>query len=151
VPFVADAVFALMLIVVFFIDLDYQIVPNAITYSGLALGFLLAIPQGRVVPSVLSALGASVFFLLIAILSRGGMGGGDIKLAAMMGAFLSWPAVAVALLLAFTGGAGAGLVLMGLRKRTRKDPIPFGPSLAVGGLIALFAADGLLRWYLNTP
>ena len=151
VPFVADAVFALMLIVVFFIDLDYQIVPNAITYSGLALGLLLAIPQGRVVPSVLSALGASVFFLLIAILSRGGMGGGDIKLAAMMGAFLSWPAVAVALLLAFTGGAGAGLVLMGLRKRTRKDPIPFGPSLAVGGLIALFAADGILRWYLNTP
>jgi leader peptidase (prepilin peptidase)/N-methyltransferase len=151
VPFVADAVFALMLIVVFFIDLDYQIVPNAITYSGLVLGLLLAIPQGRVLPSVLSALGASAFFLLIAILSRGGMGGGDIKLAAMMGAFLSWPAVAVALLLAFTGGAGAGLVLMGLRKRTRKDPIPFGPSLAVGGLIALFAADGLLRWYLNTP
>jgi leader peptidase (prepilin peptidase)/N-methyltransferase len=151
VPFVADAVFALMLIAVFFIDLDYQIVPNAITYSGLALGLLLAIPQGRVLPSVLSALGASAFFLLIAILSRGGMGGGDIKLAAMMGAFLSWPAVAVALLLAFTGGAGAGLVLMGLRKRTRKDPIPFGPSLAVGGLIALFAADGLLRWYLNTP
>ena len=151
VPFAADAVFALMLIVVFFIDLDYQIVPNAITYSGLALGLLLAIPQGRVLPSVLSALGASAFFLLIAILSRGGMGGGDIKLAAMMGAFLSWPAVAVALLLAFTGGAGAGLVLMGLRKRTRKDPIPFGPSLAVGGLIALFAADGLLRWYLNTP
>jgi leader peptidase (prepilin peptidase)/N-methyltransferase len=151
VPFVADAVFALMLIAVFFIDLDYQIVPNAITYSGLALGLLLAIPQGRVVPSVLSALGASAFFLLIAILSRGGMGGGDIKLAAMMGAFLSWPAVAVALLLAFTGGAGAGLVLMGLRKRTRKDPIPFGPSLALGGVIALFAADGILRWYLNTP
>jgi leader peptidase (prepilin peptidase)/N-methyltransferase len=151
VPFIADAAFALMLVAVFFIDLDYQIVPNAITYSGLILGLLLAIPLGRLVPSVLSALGASAFFLLIAILSRGGMGGGDIKLAAMMGAFLSWPAVAVALLLAFTSGAGAGLVLMVLRKRTRKDPIPFGPSLAVGGLIALFAADGLLRWYLNTP
>ena len=147
VPFIAAAVFSLMLIAVFFIDLDHQIVPNAITYSGLVVGLLLAIPQGRVVPSVLSALGASVFFLLIAILSRGGMGGGDIKLAAMMGAFLSWPAVAVALLLAFTLGAGAGLVLIGLRKRTRKDPIPFGPSLAVGGVIALLAADGILRWY----
>ncbi len=151
VPFVADAVFGLMLVAVFFIDLDHQIVPNVITYPGLVAGLLLAIPQGRTVPAVLSALGASAFFLLIAIFSRGGMGGGDIKLAAMMGAFLSWPAVAVALLLAFTLGAGGGLVLMGLRKRTRKDPIPFGPSLAVGGVIALFAADGILRWYLNGP
>ncbi len=151
VPFVADAVFALLLVAVFVIDLDHHIVPNAITYPGLAVGLLLAIPQGQVVPSVLSALGAGALFLLIAMLSRGGMGGGDIKLAAMMGAFLSWPAVAVALLLAFTLGAGGGLVLMGLRKRTRKDPIPFGPSLAVGGVIALFAADGILRWYLHAP
>ncbi len=151
VPLVADAVFVLMLVAVFFVDLDHQIVPNAITYPGLVIGLLFAILQGRVVLSVLSALGASAFFLLIAIISRGGMGGGDIKLAAMMGAFLSWPGVAVALLLAFTLGASGGLVLMGLRKRTRKDPVPFGPSLALGGVIALFAADRILRWYLNTP
>jgi leader peptidase (prepilin peptidase) / N-methyltransferase len=154
VPFVAASVFVLMLIAVFFIDLDHQIVPNAITYPGLAIGLLLAIPQGRVVPSLLSALGAGVAFLLIAILSeavmkREGMGGGDIKLAAMIGAFLSWPAVVVALMLAVTVGAIGGLLLMALRKRTRTDPIPFGPSLAVGGIIALFAADGIVRWYLH--
>jgi leader peptidase (prepilin peptidase) / N-methyltransferase len=154
VPFVAAAAFVLMLIAVFFIDLDHQIVPNAITYPGLAIGLLLAIPQGRLVPSVLSALGAGVAFLLIAILSeavmkREGMGGGDIKLAAMIGAFLSWPAVVVALMLAVTVGAIGGLLLMALRKRTRTDPIPFGPSLAVGGMIALFAADGIVRWYLT--
>ncbi len=151
VPFVAAGVFALTLVAVFAIDLDHQIVPNAITYPGLAAGVLLAILQGRVVPSVLAALGAGAFFLLVAIVSRGGMGGGDIKLAAMMGAFLSWPAIAVALLLAFTLGAAVGVLLLGLRKRSRKDPIPFGPSLAVGGVIALFASDAILHWYLGTP
>jgi leader peptidase (prepilin peptidase)/N-methyltransferase len=150
VPFVASGAFALMLVAVFAIDLDHQIVPNAITYPGLAAGLLIAIIEGRVVPSVLAALGAGAFFLLVAIVSRGGMGGGDIKLAAMMGAFLSWPAIAVALLLAFTLGAGVGVLLLGLRKRTRKDPVPFGPALAVGGVIALFASDAIWHWYLGT-
>lgn len=150
VPFLADSVFGLSLIAIFFIDLDHHIVPNAITYPGVVAGLLLAIPQGHVIPSFLSALAAGTFFFLIAVLSRGGMGGGDIKLAAMMGAFLSWPAIAVALMLAFTLGAAGGVLLMGLGKRTRKDPIPFGPSLAVGGITALFAADWILRWYLPT-
>ncbi len=148
---VAGAIFSLMLLAIFVIDLDHQIVPNAITYPGLAVGLLLAIPQGRLVASLLAAAGAGAFFLLVAILSRGGMGGGDIKLAAMMGAFLSWPAITVALLLAFTIGAAAGVLLMATRRRSRKDPIPFGPSLAVGGVIALFAAEAILRWYLGSP
>ncbi len=151
VPLVAGTIFSLMLLAVFVIDLDHQIVPNAITYPGLAAGLLLAIPQERLVASLLAAVGAGAFFLLVAVISRGGMGGGDIKLAAMMGAFLGWPAIAVALLLAFTIGAAAGVLLMATRKRSRKDPIPFGPSLAVGGMIALFAAEAVLRWYLGSP
>lgn len=150
-PLGAGTVFTLMLLAVFFIDLDRQIVPNAITYPGLAAGVLLAIPQGRVGPALLAAAGAGAFFLLVAIVSRGGMGGGDIKLAAMMGAFLRWPAIAVALLLAFTLGAAAGVLLLAFKKRSRKDPIPFGPALATGGVIALFAADSILRWYLGIP
>lgn len=148
-PLTAGAVFSLMLLAIFVIDLDHQIVPNAITYPGLAAGVLFAIPQGRLVPSLLAAAGAGAFFLLIAMVSRGGMGGGDIKLAAMMGAFLGWPAIAVALLLAFTIGAAAGVLLMATKKRSRKDPIPFGPSLAAGGVAALFAAEAVLRWYLG--
>jgi leader peptidase (prepilin peptidase)/N-methyltransferase len=144
-------VFSLLLLAVFFIDLDHQMVPNAITYPGLAAGLLLAILQGRFLPSVLAAAGAGAFFLLIAIVSHGGMGGGDIKLAAMMGAFLSWPAIVVALLLAFTSGAMAGALLIAARKRSRKDPIPFGPSLAAAGVAAIFAAQPLLRWYLGAP
>lgn len=151
VPLVAGAVFSLLLLAVFFVDLDHQIVPDAITYPGLAVGLLLAILQGRFVPSLLAAAGAGAAFLLIAVVSGGGMGGGDIKLAAMMGAFLSWPAIAVALLLAFILGAAAGLLLIAAKRRSRKDPIPFGPSLAAGGVAAFFAADRLIRWYLGTP
>ena len=151
VPLVAMALFSLMLVVVFFIDLDHQIVPNAITYPGLVAGLLFAIPQGRLVPSALVAVGAGALFLIIAVVSGGGMGGGDIKLAAMMGAFLGWPLTAVALLLAFVTGAVAGVLLIALKRRSRKDPIPFGPSLAAGGVIAMFAGQSLLRWYFGIP
>jgi len=149
IPLVAAALFSFMLVAVFFIDLDHQIVPNAITYPGIVAGLLLAIPQGRLVPSVVVAASAGALFLLIAVVSHGGMGGGDIKMAAMMGAFLSWPATAVALLLAFMIGATAGVLLIAVKRRSRKDPIPFGPSLAAGGVIAVFAGDAILRWYLG--
>ena len=148
--FAAAAVFSLILVAIFFIDLEHQIVPNALTYPGLLLGLILAVPQDRIGNALLTAAGAGAFFLLIAIISRGGMGGGDIKLAAMMGAFLGWRAVAVALLLAFTLGAVVGLLLMGLGRRSRKDPIPFGPALAVGAVLALFGAEDLIRWYLGS-
>jgi len=149
IPLVAAALFSFMLVAVFFIDLDHQIVPNAITYPGIVAGLLLAIPQGRLVPSVVVAASAGALFLLIAVVSHGGMGGGDIKMAAMMGAFLSWPATAVGLLLAFMIGATAGVLLIAVKRRSRKDPIPFGPSLAAGGVIAVFAGDAILRWYLG--
>jgi leader peptidase (prepilin peptidase)/N-methyltransferase len=149
IQFAAAAMFVLMLIAIFFVDLDHRIVPNAITYPGTLLGLLLAVPQGRVLDALLTAAGAGAFFLLIAVISRGGMGGGDIKLAAMMGAFLGWPAIAFALLVAFTTGALAGVYLIASGRRSRKDPIPFGPSLAAGALIAWFAAAPAIAWYMG--
>jgi leader peptidase (prepilin peptidase)/N-methyltransferase len=147
--FAAGALFALLMLVIFFIDLEHQIVPNALSYPGLILGLLLAVPQGRFTDALFAAAGAGAFFLLIAIVSGGGMGGGDIKLAAMMGAFLGWPRIAVGLLFAFTLGAVAGLVLIALKRRSRKDPIPFGPALAVGGIIALLWGRAIVAWYLS--
>lgn len=147
IQFVAAALFMLMLITIFFVDLDHRIVPNAITYPGTLLGLLLAVPQGRILDALLTAAGAGAFFLLIALVSRGGMGGGDIKLAAMMGAFLGWPAIAFALLVAFTTGAAAGVYLIASGRRSRKDPIPFGPSLAAGAMVAWFAAAPVIAWY----
>lgn len=144
-----SVLFLLSLLAVFFIDLAHHIVPNAITYPGIAVGLLLAAAQGRLVDGLLAAVGAGAFFLLVAILSRGGMGGGDVKLAAMMGAFLGWPSIVVAMLIAFTGGATVGVLLIASGRRTRKDPIPFGPALAVGGIIALFFAGPIIDWYVR--
>lgn len=149
VQFAAASIFVLMLIAIFFIDLDHRIVPNAISYPGTLIGLLLAIPQGRFLDALITAAAAGVFFLLIAILSRGGMGGGDIKLAAMMGAFLGWPSIVFALLVAFTTGAAVGLFLIASGRRSRKDAIPFGPSLAAGAIVAWFAAAPIITWYLG--
>jgi len=146
---VATAAFLLLsLLAVFFIDLTHHIVPNAITYPGIVLGLIVAAAQGRFLDGILAAVGAGAFFLLVAIVSRGGMGGGDVKLAAMMGAFLGWPSIVVAMLIAFTSGAVVGVFLIAVRLRSRKDPIPFGPALAVGGMIALFFTTPIVHWYL---
>lgn len=146
---VGAIILLLSLLAIFFIDLVHHIVPNAITYPGITVGLLLAAAQGRFVDGFLAAAGAGAFFLLVAIVSRGGMGGGDVKLAAMMGAFLGWPAIVVAMLIAFTSGATVGVLLIASGRRTRKDPIPFGPALAVGGVLALFFALPLVDWYLR--
>ncbi len=147
--FVPAALLALMLLAISFIDLEHQLVPNAISYPGITLGLLLAIPQGRFTDALFTAAGAGVLFLLIALVSRGGMGGGDIKLATMLGAFLGWPLTGVAVFAAFVAGASVGVVLLMTRRRGRKDPIPFGPALAVGGVVALLAGREIVGWYLR--
>ncbi len=143
------AVCCLLLVPIFFIDLEHRLVPNAITYPGLVAALALAAAGGRLIDAAVTAAAAGALFFAIAVASRGGMGGGDVKLAAMLGAFLGWPDTGVAILLAFVGGAAVGIALIGLRLRTRKDAIPFGPALAAGAVIAIFAADPLLRWYLG--
>ncbi len=144
-----DAVLGLSLLVVFFTDLERGLVPNAVTYPGILIGLLFGALSGTLVPSLLAAFGAGGVFLLIALLSRGGMGGGDIKLAAMIGAFLGAPGVIVALFLAVTLGALTGVALIALRLRTRKQTMPFGPAMAVGAIVAVFASDAIVRWYVT--
>jgi leader peptidase (prepilin peptidase)/N-methyltransferase len=75
------------------------------------------------------------------------MGWGDVKLAAMIGAFLGWPVGPVALYLGFLVGGIVAVTLLALRVRGRKDAIPFGPSLAAGALLALFWGEKVWRWY----
>lgn len=143
------AVLGFALLIVFFTDLERGLIPNAVTYPGIVIGLLFGALSGALLPSLLAAVGASGVFLLIAIVSRGGLGGGDIKLAAMIGAFLGAPGVIVALFLAVALGAFAALVLLALRLRTRRQTIPFGPAMAVGAIIAVFTSDALVRWYLT--
>jgi len=144
------AIFAVIMVVVIFVDLDHQIIPNAVTYPGLVVGLVLAVSGGprEFLIRLAAALGAGLFFFLIAVVSRGGMGGGDVKLAAVMGAFLGWPVIATALFISFMLGGLVGMALLLARRRGRKDPVPFGPFLAAGGLAALFWGNALLEWYL---
>lgn len=142
-------VLAFALLVVFFTDLEHQIIPNAVTYPGIVAGLALSAAAGQAAASLVAAAAAGMVFLLLGIISRGGMGGGDIKLAAMIGAFLGTPAVIVALFLAVALGAAAGLVLLALRLRSRKDMIPFGPAMAAGAMIAVFGSNAIINWYLS--
>jgi leader peptidase (prepilin peptidase)/N-methyltransferase len=90
--------------------------------------------------------------LLLAVLSRGGMGGGDIKLAAMIGAFLGWQAVLLTIFLSTIGGAVVGISLILLKQKGRKESIPFGPFLALGAFIAMVWGPDLILWYTQrTP
>lgn len=148
--------FLAALIVITFIDLDHQIIPDAISLPGIFVGFAAALLFGH--PSWLAslagiALGGGLLWGVAAgyewLTGREGMGGGDIKLLAMIGAFLGWRAIPVTLLLASLLGTVIGLTLMALRGRDTKMAIPFGPFLAAAAVCALFWGEALIEWYLN--
>jgi leader peptidase (prepilin peptidase)/N-methyltransferase len=148
----ATAVFGLLLVAVFFIDLEHKIIPDRITFPGIALGLVLSGTRGgpwELGGALVAAVGAGALLLLIAVASRGGMGGGDVKLAAMMGAFLGWPLVAVGLFIGVIIGGVVAVALLAAGLKGRKDHMPFGPALAVGGFVAMEWGRELLRWYLG--
>jgi leader peptidase (prepilin peptidase)/N-methyltransferase len=148
----ACAVFGMLLVAVFFIDLEHKLIPDCITLPGIALGLVLSgLREGpwAVAEAAAAGLGAGAVLLLIAVASRGGMGGGDVKLAAMMGAFLGWPLVAVGLFVGVIIGGVVAVALLAAGLKGRKDHIPFGPALAVGGFVAMEWGRELLRWYLG--
>jgi leader peptidase (prepilin peptidase)/N-methyltransferase len=139
------------LIAITFIDLEHQIIPDVITLPGIVTGVVANVATGAV-PWLDCVIGAGVaggLFLAIILASGGGMGGGDMKLAAMLGAFMGWQLTLVALFLAVVAGGAAALVVLGAGRKGRKDPIPFGPFLAVGGAAALLWGRSLMTWYLD--
>ncbi|MBI5641733.1 MAG: prepilin peptidase [Nitrospirae bacterium] len=156
--FALYCVLASALIVITFIDLDFQIIPDRITLAGIPIGlvagsFILPDPFLRASAlgyksSIIGFLTGGGLFYLVAVLSRGGMGGGDIKMMAMVGALMGWKSV---LLTTFAGsltGSVIGIFLMIFRGKGRKAKIPFGPFLALGTIITLFFGQEILIWYL---
>lgn len=144
------AFFQASLVVIVFIDAEHMIIPDKVTLPGMGVGFIASLfSLTHIVwhQSLIGLLIGGGFLYMAAVLSRGGMGGGDIKLAAMMGAFLGWQKVFLAILSgAFLGSViGVSLILTGYK--TRKDFIPFGPFLAWGGILALFWGDQIILWY----
>jgi leader peptidase (prepilin peptidase)/N-methyltransferase len=148
--------FLCALIVITFVDVDYQIIPDAISLPGIGVGFGAALVLGS--PSWTASLAGIVLGggLLWGVAEayhwltgREGMGGGDIKLLAMIGAFLGWQAVPVTLMIASLSGTAVGVTLMLVQRRDSRTAIPFGPFLAVGATCALFWGDALIAWYLG--
>jgi len=147
--------FVAALIAITVIDLYHQIIPDGISLPGIGVGLLasLVIPQITFFNSLMGILlgGGSLFLVATLyewIFKREGMGGGDVKLLAMIGAFLGWKAVILTILLSSLIGSTTGILIMILKGKDFKYAIPFGPFLSMGAVIALFYGENLIRWYL---
>jgi leader peptidase (prepilin peptidase) / N-methyltransferase len=145
-------VFVTVLAAITLTDLEHRIIPNTVLIAATVIALAIVIPTDldSLPERAIAAAGAGAFLLLAAIAWSGGMGMGDVKLGAVMGLYLG-RAVAPALLVGFALGAFVGIGLM-LRHgaAARKRALPFGPFLAVGGVVGLLAGDELIDWYLDT-
>lgn len=144
-------VFVAMLAVVTLTDLERRIIPNKVLLAGAVLCLAIAVPTdlAGVPERLIAAAGAGGLFFLVALAYPAGMGLGDVKLAATMGLFLG-RAVAPAILAALLIGSLVGLALIARHgSEARKMAIPFGPFLALGGIIGLLAGDQLVDLYLG--
>jgi len=149
--FLVAAVLLAALVAITAIDLAHQIIPDVITLPGIVLGVVVNLATGRVtwIESLAGIAVGGGIFLVIILASGGGMGGGDMKLGAMLGAFLGWRLGLLAILLGVLAGGAVALVLLLLGRKGRKEAIPFGPFLALGGAISFLWGDTLLGWYLG--
>jgi leader peptidase (prepilin peptidase)/N-methyltransferase len=148
-------VFLAALVVMTMIDLYHQIIPDVISLPGIVIGVLgsLVVPEIRFLNSVLGVLlgGGSLYAVATLyewLFKREGMGGGDVKLLGMIGAFLGWQMVILTILLSSLIGSIVGIGVMIVRGKDFKYAIPFGPFLSLGAVLALFYGEGLIRWYL---
>ena len=158
------AFYACLFIVIFVIDLEHSLILNKVVYPSMVVALLLSLlPESWlsheawltivIEPGIASAaLGGAigfVVFLLIALVSRGGMGWGDVKLAALIGLATGFPLVFVAIIMAAILGGIVAVVLLATRRRGRREMIPFGPFLAVAAMATLLWGSTILRWYVG--
>ncbi|MFM5415281.1 prepilin peptidase [Aeromonas dhakensis] len=146
-----------VLVALTFIDLDKMLLPDQLTLP-LLWGGLLFNLAGGFVPLADAVIGAIAGYLVLwslywafkLLTGKEGMGYGDFKLLAALGAWLGWQALPIVLLLSSLVGAIIGISLILLRNHHQNKPIPFGPYLAIAGWIALLWGDTITRWYLTT-
>jgi len=154
--FVLFAALTAVLIVVTAVDLDHQLILDGFVLAIAALGvlyvFMVQIPQSglsALLDSLIGMLIGGGLFLLISAVSRGGMGGGDIKLMAALGLWFGWKMLLLLIFVAFIVGALVSAVLLFLRKKGKKDGIPFGPFIAAAAYFISICGPELLRWYFR--
>jgi len=155
--------YAALLTIVFMVDLEKGVILNKIVYPAMVIAVILAVlgtqpdlPQWPVLLGGLLGRTANVamgggigflFFFVLAVASRGGMGWGDVKLAGLIGLATGFPMVLVAIVLGAVLGALVGVVLMAIRKKGMKSRIPFGPFLSVATMITLIWGSDMVNWY----
>lgn len=150
--FLTFFIFTAVLIVITFIDLDHQIIPDVLTLPGIPIFFLLAIFMVKV-PWLEALIGLligggmlfAIAFVYQLITKREGMGGGDIKLLAMIGGFLGWKSLIFILLFSSFSGAIVGITAMIIKKQDMKYAVPFGPFLSAAAIAYLFWGNTFMR------
>lgn len=148
--------FICALIILTVIDLYHQIIPDVISLPGIVVGLLasLIIRNVSFLESLIGMIlgGGSLFIIAIAyqwLFKKEGMGGGDIKLLAMIGAFLGWKSVFITIILSSFIGSIVGIILISIKGKDFKYAIPFGPFLSIGAAISLFYQNEIIDWYLR--
>jgi leader peptidase (prepilin peptidase) / N-methyltransferase len=154
--FFLECVFVSLLLIITFIDLDTYLIPDVLSVSGIVAGFAFSFLATRLswLDSLLGIILGGGFFFLIAIgyqvlRHKEGLGGGDIKLLAMIGAFLGWPGVVFTVLAASLVGTVVGVVIMWRSRIGLGAMLPFGPFLASGAILYLFWGEEFYRWYIG--
>jgi len=147
------------MVIIFVIDLENQLILDKVTYPAMALAVVFSVlrPEMRASPILWPGLGVGSAALggflglavtaFIVIVSRGGMGWGDVKLAALVGLMTGFPLVIVALLLSWISGGLVASALLVFKKKGRKDVLPFGTFLSVAVLVTLLWGQTIYEWY----
>jgi len=150
VEFAVTAFYCCLFIVLGVIDLEHKLILNKIVYPATAVALVIAVflPPG-IVDSVIGGAIGFVILFIPALVSRRGMGWGDVKMAALIGLVTGFPLVFVALLMGIVlGGLAAGFLLL-FKIKKRKEPIPFGPFLSLAAMATLLWGGDILSWYLG--
>jgi leader peptidase (prepilin peptidase)/N-methyltransferase len=143
------------MIVLFAIDLEHHLLPNVITLPGVAIGFLFSLlfPPGPLSSAIGILVGGGSLWLIgeayYRYAGQEGMGGGDVKMLAMIGAFLGWKLVLVTLVFSSIAGAVIGLLVILSRRGDLRYALPYGTFLALAGLIASLYGDRIVAWYVG--
>jgi len=149
-------VFIAALLVITFIDIDHKIIPNVISIPGIPIGLIasFALPQVTFKESALGLLAGGGSLLIVAwvyhqLTRKEGMGGGDIKLLAMIGTIVGWKGVLFTVFVSSAVGSLVGLTVMLAKGKNMKFAVPFGPFLAIGAVTYIFFGQSILYWYFH--
>jgi leader peptidase (prepilin peptidase)/N-methyltransferase len=150
--FIKYIVLVSLLIIITFVDIERQEIPDELILFGLVAGLLFNIYNIKtdMVPGIIGFILGGGVFLIIAMVTNGAMGGGDIKLMAVLGLFFGWKLIIMIALISFVIGAVVSLILIAAKVKSRKDFIPFGPFISIAALLVIFYGTQIIQFYFRS-